>query len=184
MKDRRWNSTLKSGKGFKRGRESRVTVTAGGRAQGRTATGELRLFEELYLEQRGRCAVTGDRLHPPGHPLFHCQGSHLLPKGSYRRARLWRTNVVMILKSMHDIWGNTGNKEDLLVNRHKPFEDWRRVVERYFHLQRLYNTTDYNGEELVGRWAMDATEGRTSEGSGNGARRDEARSFQDDDLPF
>lgn len=184
MTTRRWNSTIPIRKA--RPRAQRVTVVSGGRQFGKTATGQLWLFEQLYRAQGGLCAISGEPLVPPGGYLFHCQGSHLLPKGSYRRGLLWPTNTIMILKRFHDLWGNTGNKWDLVNGNDKlqPDERWRPYVERYFHLQTLYNTSDYNGEELTGRWAMDSDEGRETERSRTVSGGNQGPRDPDHDLPF
>lgn len=144
---RRWNNSLPIGKGFRRNREKRTTVVEFARKAGRTATGELALFRELYEEQRGRCAITGEPLLPPADANFYKQGSHILPKGAYGRARLWRCNVVLVLKSEHDRWEAEKNKEKLVEQEPR----WKPYAERYAALRLYYNTTDGREEPTLER---------------------------------
>lgn len=175
-----WNSTLQPRRGFIRPRAPRP------RGKVRKSTGQRALFVRLYEAQGGRCAISGEPLLHPVSFNFHCQGSHLLPKGSYKRGMLWSTNVIMILKAYHDLWGNTGNKWDLVNGNDKLEGDerWRPYVERYYYLQTLYNTTDYNGEELTGRWAMDNDQAGQTGGSAVVPRGNHREDDQADDLPF
>jgi hypothetical protein len=118
---------LRRSKGFGK----RFTLTSK-----RKVTGERALFVKLYERQGGRCAVTGCLLLPPSHHHFHLQGSHLLPKGSYRRARLWEDNVVMVTASQHALWEVEKNKDKLVQIEPR----WAPIVERYHALKLAYNT--------------------------------------------
>ncbi len=80
----------------------------------RQPTGERKLMVELYKAQDGRCAISGKPLWPPEHPMFHCQGSHIMPKGTYPEWRLKEWNIIMILKLYHDLWEANKNKDALL----------------------------------------------------------------------
>jgi hypothetical protein len=100
------------------------------------ATGELALFKRLYAEQDGLCAVTGLPLLPPAHEDFYKQGSHILPKGAYPRARLWPDNVVMVLQEQHDLWEKEKNKERLSEAEPR----WTEYVDRYYAMRLAYNT--------------------------------------------
>lgn len=143
------------------------------------ATGELALFVALYHSQKGRCAVTGEPLLPPGHPRFHCQGSHLLPKGSYQLARLWPVNVVMVLPSVHDMWTACGNKDDL----REMHPGWPPIVDRYQRLLTYYNTASLD-EKCNSNGPLDRPEEGTTQRQGNGPRATENGNVPDDDLPF
>lgn len=89
----------------------------------RQPTGERRVMVELYHKQGGRCAISGKPLWPPEHPMFHCQGSHIMPKGTYPEWRLEEWNIVMVLKMYHDLWEANKNKDALLKidGRFKPY---------------------------------------------------------------
>lgn len=170
---RGWNSTLRPVS------KRRLEVIEHGRAAGKVATGELALFVALYHSQRGRCAVTGEPLLPPGHARFHCQGSHLLPKGSYPKARLWPQNVVMILTGAHDQWGACGNKDDL----RDMHAGWGPIVDRYQRLQTFYNTSTRDEREN-GCGPLDGPEEGSTGGPGIGARPNANGADEADDLPF
>ena len=101
-------------------------------------TGELALFKRLYAEQDGLCAVTGLPLHPPAHEDFHKQGSHILPKGAYPRARLWPDNVVMVLVEQHNLWEREKDKDKLVEIEPR----WAEYAQRYFDMRLAYNTDD------------------------------------------
>lgn len=75
-------------------------------------SGEGLLFLKLYTEQNMKCLVSGKKLLPPEHPMFHCQGSHCLPKGTYPEWKLREENVVMILKQYHDQWNIVKEKTE------------------------------------------------------------------------
>lgn len=94
-------------------------------------TGELELFTELYFLQSGKSALSGQDLLPPGHPLFHHQGSHLLPKGTYPDFRLDHRNVVMILPTEHDTWERIKNKEVLIAADPR----WKNITDMYDSLK-------------------------------------------------
>ena len=67
----------------------------------RKVTGERELFVKLWAKCKGRSQVSGEPLLPPEHPMFHAQGCHLLPKGSYQEDRLEEQNVVMTTVKEH-----------------------------------------------------------------------------------
>lgn len=100
--------------------------------QPRKVTGERKLMEALYEAQGGKCAVSGRDLWPPTHPLFHHQGSHILPKGTYPEDRLLEGNMVMVRKFYHDQWEHEKDKEKLV--RIEP--RWKPHVETYHRLFR------------------------------------------------
>lgn len=96
----------------------------------RKPTGELSLFRELWAACGGKSEVSGLPLHPPGHMLFHHQGSHLLPKGTYPSYRLDRRNIVMITPEEHEHWHRT--PRGLLLTDPK----WAPIVARYMALKK------------------------------------------------
>ncbi len=90
----------------------------------------MKLFIQLYAEQNGKCAVSGRRLLPPEHKMFYCQGSHLLPKGTYPEEKLVKENIVMILKEYHDEWTEVKEQTDAwLVANNKAY--WIPIVTRF-----------------------------------------------------
>lgn len=93
----------------------------------RKTTGERELMVQLWAQQKGKCAVTGEALLPPEHTMFHAQGSHLLPKGTYPEDRLNPMNMVMITVERHNEWHATGDKAQLV----KKDRRWKPVVDLY-----------------------------------------------------
>lgn len=96
------------------------------------------MFERLYKERGGRSELSGLPLYPPGHTLFHWQGSHLLPKGTYPDYRLDPRNVVMVHPLEHAQWEQVRDRDELL--RREP--RWRPIVERYEELLREAHQKD------------------------------------------
>ena len=90
----------------------------------RKPTGERALMIELWAKQGGRCAVTGERLLPPEHPMFHFQGSHGLNKGTYPEYRLDPRNLFMVTVEKHEEWHAFGDKSGLIAHDKR----WEKVV--------------------------------------------------------
>ena len=113
---------------------------------------QMGLFLAKYKAQGFRCAITNEPLLGPGNSRFHCQGSHLLPKGSYPSACLWWCNLIMILPEQHDKWTNTGNKWDLVYGNDKiePDARWEPHVRLYEWIQRYYNLASRHGNQDSG----------------------------------
>lgn len=95
----------------------------------RKPTGERPLFIALWAKCGGKSEVSGEPLHPPEHHLFHFQGSHLLPKGTYPDYRLDPRNLVMMTPDEHEHWHRT--PRGLLLADPK----WAPIVARYKALQ-------------------------------------------------
>lgn len=133
-------SRLKRGKGFKSRQKAlkRSPLNPGTKGLKRSGfakrtrkkTGERDLFVKLYHKRGGVCEVTGERLLPPEHSMFHCQGSHLLPKGTYPDYRMDERNIAMITIEKHDEWG-AWSKDRL----EKIDPRWKDIVERYRELR-------------------------------------------------
>jgi hypothetical protein len=71
----------------------------------RGATGERKLFVQIYVAVGGLSLQSGKPLLPPEHDLFHWQFSHILPKGLYKRFRLYGKNIIPMLREEHDFVG-------------------------------------------------------------------------------
>ena len=99
---------------------------------------------ELYNAQGGECAVTGLPLLPPTHSRFHCQGSHILPKGTYPDYRLDPRNVVMVTQEKHDQWERAGDKDELA----QQYPAWEKVVQTYWELRNEVNQKDRHGTDI------------------------------------
>lgn len=78
----------------------------------RKATGELKLFMQIYSERKGICEITGKPLKfEPS--IF----AHILSKAAFPSYRLNPENIVMCDKRIHDLYDNS-DRETLL--RHFP----------------------------------------------------------------
>lgn len=117
-------------------------------SQVRKPTGERELFIQLWAKQKGLCAVSGERLLPPEHQMFHWQGSHLLPKGTYPEDRLNPMNVVMILPKHHEQWGAEGDKSKLVAQdaRWKPIVDLYHMLLERAKQRKRYQTHGSEGQ--------------------------------------
>lgn len=60
----------------------------------RKPTGEREAFERVWARCKGKSEVSGADLLPFGHPMWHWQFCHLLPKGSYQNSRNELENIV------------------------------------------------------------------------------------------
>lgn len=66
------------------------------------ATGELKLFKEIYEEVKGICQVTGRHI-----PFNVSNFSHVLSKGAYPSLRLYRPNIVHVHPDVHYHYDNS-----------------------------------------------------------------------------
>lgn len=102
----------------------------------RKATGEMDVFLDLYVKHDGLSAVSGLPLeYPPGHERFHCQFSHILPKGSYRRYQTLPENIVPCLYAEHRQWEEERNREKLAAINPKwiPYIKLEQELKRRYH---------------------------------------------------
>ena len=118
----RSNKPLKPKKALKQNKPLKAT---------RKVSGQKALFIQLWALCQGRSQLSGLPLLPPEHPMFHYQGSHLLPKGNYPERKLDPENIVMITPEEHILWGETGVKEDLVSIDPR----WGPIVAKYRRLQ-------------------------------------------------
>jgi hypothetical protein len=68
-------------------------------------TGELVVMKEVYLERKGVCQVTGQKIE------FHPKNClHVLSKGAYPRFRLYKKNIVLAIDDVHDLYDNSSRE--------------------------------------------------------------------------
>ena len=72
----------------------------------RKVTGERELFVGLWAKAGGRSRISGEKLLPPEHPMFHFQFAHLAPKGTYPELRLMEENVWPVTVDEHQYQTN------------------------------------------------------------------------------
>ena len=63
--------------------------------------GEAELFTSLQMARGNRSEISGKLLLPIGHPQWHWQFLHVLPKGTYKRYKLNPRNIVLALPEEH-----------------------------------------------------------------------------------
>lgn len=95
----------------------------------RKPSGEVEVFKTLWAQNKGRSEVSGKALPPPGHPMFHWTGSHLLAKGRYPDYKLDPRNIVMVTPEEHQLW--TDNGPEGLRYSH----GWTEIVRRFDKLK-------------------------------------------------
>lgn len=79
----------------------------------RKATGESEVFLKVWERCKGKSEVSGADLLPYGHPMWHWQFCHLLPKGSYQNDRTDIANIVATTVDEHtDEWPFVKEKTD------------------------------------------------------------------------
>ena len=88
---------------------------------------------EIWDEREHVCEVCGVSLGDTPIPSMF---SHLLPRGSYRRYKLYKPNIILKCPPCHDRWHKEGPKN--LV--HIP--EWRKVCSTYYALRDQANEVD------------------------------------------
>ena len=96
---------------------------------GRKATGEAKLFMELWEIRRHECVVCHAVILHPAPWNF----SHLLPKGSYRSMRLDPRNIQIKCAACHDRWHQYG-----AAGLRYSFQ-WRKVIALHDELKTEYH---------------------------------------------
>jgi len=74
-----------------------------------TATGELKLFKEIYEQRNECCEITGQWI-----PFNVNNFAHILGKGAYPSFRLLPENILMVQPRIHHLYDNVG-REKLLA---------------------------------------------------------------------
>lgn len=69
-------------------------------------TGELAVFKEIYVEQKGCCKITGKKIdfHPD---CF----MHILSKGAYPNFRLYKKNIWFVEDEIHYLYDNSSQEK-------------------------------------------------------------------------
>ena len=65
-------------------------------------TGQLSLFKEIFIAQKGKCMITGEEI--PFHPNCFM---HLLSKGAYPKFKLYKPNIWLVLEEIHYLYDNS-----------------------------------------------------------------------------
>ena len=83
------------------------------------ATGELKLFNEIWEDREHFSEFTGKPLLPKGHYQWHFQFAHVLNKGRFPSMRLRKDNIFLCLPDEQMIQDRfevfTERKEKLLI---------------------------------------------------------------------
>lgn len=74
----------------------------------RKPTGELALFKEIFLERKGVCEITGQKIEFSPECFLH-----VLNKNRWAEFRLDKRNIFMVIFDAHNLYDN-GSKEFLL----------------------------------------------------------------------
>lgn len=87
---------------------------------------QMDVFRQIWAERPHVSEVGGEFLGEEMQPIFM---SHLLPKGSYRKYKLDKRNIVLMTAEEHIVWGDIGP-------RHLQHMDkWKLVCEKYYQLR-------------------------------------------------
>lgn len=100
------------------------------------ATGEKIIFLEMWNELPNVCCITGEPLLPLNHMHWHSQFSHVLPKGLYKKAKLSKENIKLMLPEHHYNYGNRGR--DFLLNSEHA-DKWLEILDLYDELKQKYH---------------------------------------------
>lgn len=71
---------------------------------------QIDVFNEIWDERPHMSEVSGQSLLPKGHPQWHWQFMHLLPKGSYSRFKFDKRNIRLALPEEHRVFDNDRGK--------------------------------------------------------------------------
>lgn len=98
----------------------------------RTESGEANLFAEIWAERSHKSQISGKPLLPKGHPMWHWQFMHIVPKSVYSRLRLDKRNIVLGTVDEHIIQTARPDK-----TKDKP--EWKAFWETYDRLKEEYH---------------------------------------------
>lgn len=105
----------------------------------RKHTGEREACEQVWARCKGKSEVSGADLLPYGHPMWHWQFCHLLPKGSYQNDRVNIANIVATTVTEHtDEWPFVKEKTDAEL-RELGMSKWIVTVTVFRALRLKYN---------------------------------------------
>lgn len=99
-------------------------------------TGEKKLFMQIWQEREHVSFVPAETgrpllLLPPGHPQWHWQFAHVLPKGLYGKARLSKENIVLLTPGQHELYDKRPHLIKSLDNYKKLFDLRDELKEKY-----------------------------------------------------
>lgn len=108
--------------------------------KGRKVTGEAEDFKKVWGRCGGKSEVSGAALLPYGHPMWHAQFCHLLPKGSYQNSRNELENIVATTIEEHtEEWPFVKELSDEELKR-EGMSKWIPKVTVFRALRLKYNT--------------------------------------------
>lgn len=111
---------------------------------------QVELFREIFAERPHVSEISGlplvempeDARDEKGMKAWLSQFSHLLPKGTYRRMKSNKRNIVLKTKVEHDLWGKYGpHWIRMNINKLPPTtrEGWRMCCALYYELRDIAN---------------------------------------------
>ena len=95
---------------------------------GRKPTGELKLFQEIWIERPHVCFVSGDKIKGFSVQCF----AHVLPKGSYPSLRLNKDNIVLLTSANHYLYDHCKDQAKKLPMFDKLFELHDKSKRKYY----------------------------------------------------
>ena len=87
---------------------------------------QMDLFREIWDERPHFSEVSGEFLGNEMQPIFM---SHLLPKGSYRKYKFRKDNIVLMTAEEHMAWHSWGPAKLMFL------KGWNLICDRYFELK-------------------------------------------------
>jgi hypothetical protein len=95
-----------------------------------TGPTQIEFFREIWSERPHFSEVSGEFLGEEMQPI--CM-SHLLPKGSYRKFKFRKDNIVLMTPDEHQLWHSEG-PGNLMFSK-----GWSAICDKYFELKREAN---------------------------------------------
>ena len=97
-------------------------------------TGELAMFKAIFLELKGKCEITGNTIE--FHPISF---AHILSKGAYPSFRLKRSNIIMVMPEIHELYDNASKLH--LLSKYPAaeviYERKEKLIQEYYKLNSI-----------------------------------------------
>lgn len=100
---------------------------------------QLRMFQEIWATRPHVSEVSGKKLLPPSHSLWHWQFAHILSKGAYPRYKVNPDNIVMITPEEHHLFDFQTHKLIDKATGHVLDKAWQWVFDKAERLRQQYH---------------------------------------------
>ena len=78
--------------------------------QSKGQSGQKDMFNQIWQDRPHISQISGLKLHPQGHDLWHWQFAHIISKGAYPSYKLNPDNICLMTAGEHSLWDNARHK--------------------------------------------------------------------------